>query len=149
MVEKKMKYKQKLADGSDIVIEYDDNSEEALKILSYIKTDKTKIKAFLDDRSYLINLNDIYYFEIVDNKIFAYKEKKVFEIRNTIAELINSYKKYDFIRISKQVVVNMTKIKQLKTELNGRIRIILDNDEALIISRHYAYSFRKKLGETK
>lgn len=140
-----MKYKQKLKDGTQIIIDYDPDSTEAMKLISYIQSEGNRIAVFRDSRSYLLNLSDICYFEVVDSKVFVYTDDEVYEIRSSLNELIDSYSRFDFIRISKQLIVNIHKIKQLKTELNGRIRIILENNEALIISRHYASAFRKRL----
>ena len=52
----------------------------------------------------------------------------------------------DFLRISKQSIVNLRKIKSLKTDVNRKIRITLANGEQIVVSRMYSDELRRKLG---
>ena len=52
----------------------------------------------------------------------------------------------DFLRISKQSIVNLRKIKSLKAEINRKIRVTLENGEQIVVSRMYSDELRKKLG---
>ena len=50
------------------------------------------------------------------------------------------------LRISKQSIVNLRKIKSLKTDINRKIRITLQNGEQIVVSRMYSDELRRKLG---
>ena len=52
----------------------------------------------------------------------------------------------NFIRVSKQSIVNMRKIKSLRADINRKIRVTLVNGEQLIVSRTYADEFKRSLG---
>jgi DNA-binding LytR/AlgR family response regulator len=52
----------------------------------------------------------------------------------------------DFLRISKSVIVNLSKIKSLSPALSGRFEAALDNGEKVIISRQYVGDLKKRLG---
>lgn len=52
----------------------------------------------------------------------------------------------NFLRISKSCIVQLKYIRSLKSELDRRIRITLENGEQLIASRQYADELKKRLG---
>lgn len=40
-----------------------------------------------------------------------------------------------FIQISKSTIVNLYRIKQVKTDLNMRLKLVMDNDELIVLNR--------------
>ncbi len=52
----------------------------------------------------------------------------------------------DFLRISKSVIVNLSKIQKLIPALSGRFEAVLMNDLKVIISRQYVNELKKRLG---
>ena len=54
--------------------------------------------------------------------------------------------KQDFLRVSKQSIVNLRKIKSLKADINRKVRLTLTNGEQIVVSRMYADELRRKLG---
>lgn len=88
--------------------------------------------------------DDVYYFEAVDNKVFIYCMDKVYESKSKLYELEEAGR--DYLRISKSVIVNLTKIKSLSPALSGRFEAVLINKEKLIISRQYVPELKHKLG---
>ena len=85
-----------------------------------------------------IRLADIYYFEALDEKVFAYTLDSVFEIRLRLYEVENAYHSCHFIRCSKSVVLNLMLLDSISPSLNGRFTAHMKNGEKLIISRQYA-----------
>lgn len=88
--------------------------------------------------------DDVYYFEAVDNKVFIYCMEKVYESKSKLYELEEAG--HDYLRISKSVIVNLTKIKSISPALSGRFEAVLINKEKLIISRQYVPELKHKLG---
>ncbi|MCR5222403.1 MAG: LytTR family transcriptional regulator DNA-binding domain-containing protein [Lachnospiraceae bacterium] len=64
---------------------------------------------------------------------------KLYEVEKDLLE-------HDFLRISKQVIVNIRMIKSLRSEINRKIRVTLKNGEQIIVSRMYSDELRRKLG---
>lgn len=52
----------------------------------------------------------------------------------------------NFIRISKQCIINLKKVRSLKADVNRKIRVTLQNGERIIVSRMYSDELRKRLG---
>jgi DNA-binding LytR/AlgR family response regulator len=97
----------------------------------------------------VFNIRDIFYFESVDKKTFAYMDEQVYEVRENLVELSSLYADEGFVRINKSNVVNIYQIKAIKPEVNMRVRAIMDNGEYLIINRSYKKGFVNFLKETR
>ena len=109
------------------------------------------LKGMKENKVYHLELGEIYYFECVDNKTFAYGEKEVFQCSYKLYELEEKISNLSFARISKSVIANITKIEYMKPQLNGRFEAVFLNGEKQIVNRYYVKQLRKKFegGEEK
>ena len=89
---------------------------------------------------------EIYYFEAVDNKIFIYLEKEVYETKRKLYELERLFQGTDFFRASKSCIVILAKVKSLSPAFNGRFEALMRNGERVMISRQYVPILKEKLG---
>lgn len=105
-----------------------------------------KLKVYLNGDIHLIEPAEIYYFEYVEQKVFAYGKTKVYEIRSKLYELEKQLAKNEFIRVSKSCILNLNKIGSLAPSLGGRFEARLKNGEKIIISRQYVSSLKEALG---
>lgn len=115
------------------------------KISNYIRTSYITIRGKLDGELYVINLDDIYYFEAVENRVFAYDEKNVYEVNYKLQELSEMLERTSFTQTARTVILNINKVAKVKTLVNGRISAELINQEKTIITRVYASAFKNKL----
>ena len=120
-------------------------TEDIAEIIEFLKSRETTLAAYSDSQIYKIFLQDVFYFEAVDNKVFAYLENQVYELRSKLYELESIYEGKRFFRCSKSVIVNLMKIESIKPALNGRFTAKLTNGEATIISRQYVPKLKEKL----
>lgn len=120
-------------------------NEDVLEIVDFIKSREDLLSGYDDSKIYQISLRDIYYFEGVDNKVYAYLNNKIYEIKYKLYELDELYSKLKFFRCSKSVLVNLLKIECVKPALNGRFTAKLMNGEQVIISRQYVPELKKIL----
>ena len=93
--------------------------------------------------------SDIYYFETVDNKVFAYCRQSVYEVKERLYQLEEVIEELPFMRISKSMIVNIEKILHISPALGGRFEAVLENDEKVIISRLYVPILKNKLGVSR
>lgn len=98
------------------------------------------------DETYLLDADRILYIEAVDRKTFVYTEDETFESELKLYEMEQELLKRDFLRISKQSIVNLRKIKSLKADINRKLRVTLQNGEQIVVSRMYSDELRRKLG---
>ena len=93
-----------------------------------------------------LNLEKILYIESGDRKCFVYTDKETYESDSRLYELEERLEEYLFVRISKSSIVNLKNIESIKTYINRRLLITLNNGEQLIASRQYADAIRLLLG---
>ena len=116
------------------------------KLIALMRMVNKQIAVKQEEETYLLDTEKIMYFESVDRKTFVYTEKEVYETDLKLYELEQDLFENDFLRISKQTIVNIRMIKSLKTEINRKIRVTLKNGEQIIASRMYSDELRRKLG---
>ena len=135
----------------EIIVKVRDLSEDTLNVIKRLKEggDKDAIAGFAGDSIVMIPLNDIFYFDAVDNKVFAYTKDKCTEVKKKLFEIEREYEQTAFLRISKNAVVNIKKIERLFPEFNGRLEARMKNGESIIISRGYVPLLKRKLGIVK
>lgn len=119
--------------------------DEVSEIVNFIKSKNDVLTGYDSSEIYSISLRDIYYFEGVDAKVYAYLKDSVYEVKSKLYELEELYTKRQFLRCSKSVIVNLLKIECVKPALNGRFTAKLMNGEQIIISRQYVPALKKML----
>lgn len=97
-----------------------------------------------DGAIHKLAFEDIYYFESVDDKVFACCEVDVYETAYKLYEIEEQVSEMSFARISKSVIVNINRIQSIKPQFNGRFEALLTNNERQIVSRHYVSGLRDK-----
>lgn len=128
-----------------IVFKCREMTPELLHIIALLKTQDGLI-AYEGNKIHRIRPAAIYYIEVVDNKTFLYCKDKFYELKQKLYEIEESLVNSDLLRISKSVIINLSKVKSLRPALNGRFEAELDNEEKLIISRQYVSGLKKRLG---
>jgi len=126
---------------------HSESEEEVRELLEYLENRKFRINGNLDGEIYPLNPKDIYYFEYVDAKVFAYTSDKVYRISISLDNLEKMLELQAFFRCSKAMIVNLKHIERFKSVMGNRIIATLENQEEVIISRHYAKLLRGYLKE--
>lgn len=129
----------------EIIIRCAEITAEVEKIISMLEGDECLIGK-LNSRIHQIKLDDIYYFEVSEDHLFAYCKDNVYEMNLRLYELEERLARKYFVRISKSILLNLNKLDSVKALLNGRYEAKLINNERLIINRHYVSSFKRKFG---
>jgi DNA-binding LytR/AlgR family response regulator len=120
-------------------------SPELLKVLNTLKSQGNMLNAYIGNEIHRIDPTDVFYIETVDNKTFIYCIDTVYESKQKLYEL-EALAINDFLRVSKSVIVNLSKIKSLVPALSGRLEAVLATGEKIIISRQYVGELKKSLG---
>ena len=121
-------------------------SREVEKTVALMRMIDMQIVVKKDDEAYLLDIDKILYIEGVDRKTFVYTEEDTYESELKLYEIEQELLEREFLRISKQSIVNIRKIKSLKADINRKIRISLINGEQIVVSRMYSDELRRKLG---
>jgi len=128
----------------EIIVLCHNISPELLNVLNSLKAQNNMLVAYINNEIHRISPADIYYFEAVDKRTFIYCENDVYESKRKLYEL-EELALNDFFRISRSVIVNLSKIKSLIPSFSGRVEVVLTNNERIIISRQYVSELKKNL----
>ena len=112
-------------------------TEEVREIVTFVKTRQGQLSGILEGKQYELPVTDVCYIEAVDNKVFLYTQKQVYETKQKLYELEELLKEKYFLRVSKSLLLNLMKVRSVKPALNGRFTAVLQNREEIIISRKY------------
>ena len=129
----------RISDQADecLIIECVEVTPDIESIRSYALTKGTTLTGNVGERICQFNLADVFYFEAVDERVFAYTKSMAFELKNRLYELENAYADKHFIRCSKSFVINLMKLESISPALNGRFMATMKNSEKIIVSRQY------------
>lgn len=130
----------------EIIVRCSKMDERMMQLLNNFKAGKIKLNVYKDGQIYRMAPEEIYYFESVDQKVFAYGEEAVYETKSRLYELEAELPPKDFLRATKSVILNLDKIQSLTPAFGGRFEALLKNGERVIISRQYVGVLKEKLG---
>ena len=113
-------------------------------LIEQIKQYEITLTGRKNDSIYSLAANDLYYIESVDNKSFLYDQKEVYESGIKLYEFEHLVEGTNFIRISKNLIVNTSYIESVRALFNGKFEATLTNGEKVIVNRHYVKAFKMK-----
>lgn len=129
----------------EVILRLSTIDEKVLRLIKSLKAEKNSLTGYVEDRIQKLLIKDIFYFEAVDNKVYAYTGREVYEVHKKLYEIEDEYSETDFLRISKAAIVNVSMITYIRPMLNGKFEARLKNDEKIIISRQYVAALKEKL----
>lgn len=126
-----------------LIIECVDVTPDIESIRSFALTKGMTLTGSADERIYQFDLSNVFYFEAVDERVFAYTKARTFELKIRLYELENAYADRHFIRCSKSFIINLMKLESISPALNGRFTAHMKNAEEIIISRQYVPEIKR------
>lgn len=130
---------------TEIVIRCSCLDRRLQKLVSQIRQYSSCLTGYQENRQFQLPLETICYLESIDGTTFLYQEKEVYACRETLAALEPSLARSGFVRISKNCILNIAFLEYVEPLFNHRLKAILKNGEALIISRSYIPSLQDQL----
>ena len=131
---------------TEVIIKCSEITDEIRKMEALLLSFEAKLPVTKDGATYFINKQDIYYFESVDKQSFLYTENDVYKISLKLYEIENILTDVGFFRNSKSQILNIAKIESLRPDFDGRMEVLLKNNEKAIVSRQYAKILKERLG---
>lgn len=131
---------------TEIHITCNNLTPEIEKVLAMLRILDMKIMGQKQGETFLLDIAKVLYMETVDKKTFIYTLNDVYESSLRLYELEEQLEKADFFRAGKSSIINLKQISSLRSDLDGRIKVTLSNDEKLVVSRQYAGNLKKRLG---
>ena len=128
-----------------IIISVRNMSEKVMRALEILKS-PDDLTVHLDNQTFKLPIPEIFYVESVDFKTFVCAEMVVYQSKLKLYEVEEILSQGDFLRVSKQVIINVSKIRSVSSAGGGRFYALLANGEKIIISRQYAPMLKERFG---
>lgn len=139
------------SNDAQIAIFLHDDNEDILKalVLSLLETSYQML--FQAPDGYIqVMVKSITYIEAFGDEVYMHFSDDVSRlIKEPLYQLEKTLAPYHFIRISKSFIVNITKIKSIKTSFNAKLGLELVDNTHLEVSRSFVKSFKQALGILK
>jgi len=120
-------------------------SDELEKVIASLRALDFKLTGVKDGQTHILDASQVLYIDTVDKKTFLYTKMAVYETSQRLYELEESLSASDFFRAGKSSIINFGKIKSLKSDIDGRIIVTMENNEKMIVSRQYTSFIKNKL----
>lgn len=128
-------------DKECVIIECVEVTKEVDSIRAFAMTTGANLTGHVDNHIVQFKLSDVYYFEALDEKVFAYTEDDSYELKMRLYELENAYEDNHFIRCSKSFIINLMLLDSISPALNGRFTAHMRNNEKIMMSFFVAVTF--------
>ena len=124
------------------VVEVTDTIQSAIDTL---ENNCRVIAARYNSQTVMCQIDKIYYIESIDKRTYIYTKDNTLEVSYRLYELESELTR-NFFRAAKAMIINIRKIKSVKSEINGRMTAELLNGEQVIIARSYVKELKERLG---
>ena len=132
-------------DQEGAVIKAVEITDEISGAVELLEGDDKGFAVSQEGKTYIIKASSVYYIESVDKKTFVYTKQGCYDTKYRLYELEVLLGGY-FMRCSKSMILNLRKVRSVKSQISGRIDATLINDEVVVISRGYAKEVKRRLG---
>ncbi|CUU49309.1 LytTR family DNA-binding domain-containing protein [Clostridium beijerinckii] len=133
----------------EVIFNVHNVQEKITEAIELLTSSNEVIKHLLgrkEEKYYKVNVDEIFYIESIDRKVFIYTKTQTYEISEKLYILEEQLAGMNFIRISKSLLLNIDKIHSFYPKLSGNLEALLTNNEKVIISRRYVANLKNKLG---
>ena len=132
-------------DQESAVIRAVEITDEISGAIELLEGDAKGFAVSREGKTYIIKASAVYYIESVDKKTFVYTKQGCYDCKYRLYELEVMLGGY-FMRCSKSMIINLKKVRNVKSQISGRIDAMLLNDEVVVISRGYVKEVKRRLG---
>lgn len=114
-----------------------ERNEEVDRLYQHINNYAQPIWVIRDGSTHKLYETDIYYIDTIEGNTFFYTEKEVYESKDSLLTVEQSIKGRQFVRISKNCIINIDYLQQVAPYTNHRLLASMKNGEKLIVGRTY------------
>jgi DNA-binding LytR/AlgR family response regulator len=128
------------------IIVSEDNVEQIQKILEMMALEKRTIVLETTQGWVQLDALEMMYLESFGDEIYMHTTHESQRIKQPLYQLEEMLKPYAFVRIGKSFIVNMNKIRYIRTGFNAKLDLELTDGTHLEVSRSFVNTFKNALG---
>ena len=114
-----------------------EKNEEVNRLYRHIENYAQPFWVLQNGSAHKLYETDIYYIDTVEGNTFFYTEKEVYESKDSLLTVEQAIKGTQFVRISKNCIINIDYLRQVAPYTNHRLFASMKNGEKLIVGRTY------------
>ena len=119
---------------------------QTARLIELLRLGDARLTWEKDGETCILDGAEVLYIDTVDRGTFLYTAGGVYETRLRLYELEGQLAGWDFVRVSKSVIVNFGQVKSLRPDFGGRLRLTMSNGEVVVANRQYVPAIKAKLG---
>ncbi len=123
-----------------VEIQYREETER-IEVIRNFFSSMQSIMGRKEDEICVLHPGSIYYLETVERRLFAYRAEDVCQLDYSMKSFLDCFRQEGFVQISKNTIVNLYRVKQVKTDFNMRLKLLMDNGEVIVLNRTYKKNF--------
>lgn len=128
-----------------IVVTAHKKNKLIFEIENLIKNDSFKLIGYKDEKSFPLNILDVYAFYTYDGKVYAKTKSEDYLVRERIYK-IEEYTQELFVKINQGCLVNVKMILRFDSNIGGSIKVTLKNNFSDYISRRELKNVKRRIG---
>ncbi len=122
-----------------VILEYVNYTNEFARIKEYVKNIGETFMGYTMRKEWMpVSVEEVLYFEAVDGRVFAYTSNELYEVKGRLYQIEEKMTRKCMLRASKTTIVNADHIVSVRTALNGRLYVRMENEEEILVTRRYA-----------
>lgn len=129
----------------EVTIAYSEMTASVKRVADFVRSVEQTVLCKKEEEECSVPVGDILYIESVDKKTFVYCEKDVYMCNLRLYEIEKMVEQAGFVRVSKSTILNIERLKGVKTLVNSRLEAILSNGERICVTRKYLKDIREAL----
>lgn len=129
----------------EIIIRTDKVTEEINRLVSMLDSASRPIIVKKDDVKIIIKPEEIYLLRVEAEGLAIYLESDRYISKDSLKSFEERLPK-NFIRISKQVIINADKLKRVEAGFNASLTVFLENSLKDYVTRNYIALLKNYLG---
>ncbi len=137
----------KTAKDISVHIRYAEKNLMLGRLVRAVRSCGETVQAFSAEEEVRLAVSEIYYFESVDKKTFAYCQSAVYRVEERLYMLTERLARYGFVQVSKSCVLNINMLKSVRSLTNSRMEALLTNGERVWVSRRFIPDLKKAVKE--
>jgi len=133
-------------DQIEVIVRCKRMDAETARLIELLRLSEARLTGEKDGETCILDGAEVLYIDTVDRGTFLYTAAGVYETRLRLYELEEQLSGWDFVRVSKSVIVNFGQVRSLRPDFGGRMRLTMSNGEVVMANRQYVPAIKQKLG---
>lgn len=129
----------------EVIIYAKEKSELVDEITKLASQEELRLIGYKDKDTVRLDLNDVFFFTVEDNKVFAVTENEKLSLRLRLYQIEEKLSS-SFVKINQSCIANIKKIERFSASFSGSLQVRFKNGHIDYVSRRQLKNVKERLG---